>query len=181
MDIPLTAQEGLLDGYKIELVNADHQGKPDVGKSEAEPRFNQEKVYAIIYSYNSAVKKPASFVAEMQGKLFMCGCSSSAALTERDFKYFFRMAPMDKTESHEFVEFMKWANETMGTDLKTVGLIYENSEFGKHAADEGKAAAKEAAFEVVADVSFNPGATSMYSEVQTLKAKNPNVHLPIGT
>jgi branched-chain amino acid transport system substrate-binding protein len=175
MDIPLAAQEGLLDGYKIELVNADHQGKPDIGKSEAERLFNQEKVYAIIGSYNSAVTKPASFVAEMQGKLFMCGCSSSAALTERDFKYFFRMAPTDKTESHEFVEFMKWANETLGTDLQTVGLIYENTEFGKHAADEGKAAAKEAGFEVVADVPFNPGATSMDSEVQTLKAENPDV------
>jgi len=117
----------------------------------------------------------------MQGKLFMCRCSSSTALTERDFKYFFRMGSTDKTESREFVEFMKWANETMGTDLQTVGLIYETTEFGKHAADEGKAAAKEAGFEVVADVPFNPGATSMDSEVQTLKAKNPDVHLPIGT
>jgi len=175
MNIPLAGQEGILDGHKIVLVHADHQGKPDVGKSEAERLFNQEKVYAIIGSYNSAVTKPASFVAEMQGKLFMCGCSSSAALTERDFKYFFRLAPTDKTESHEFVEFMKWANETMGTDLQTIGLIYENTEFGKHAADEGKAAAKEAGFDVVADVPFNPGATSMDSEVQTLKSADPDV------
>ncbi len=175
MNIPLAGQEGILDGHKIVLVRADHQGKTDVGISEAERLFNQEKVYAIIGSYNSVVTKPASFVAEMQGKIFMCGCSSSAALTERDFKYFFRMAPTDKTESHEFVEFMKWANETMGTDLHTVGLIYENTEFGKHAADEGKAAAKEAGFDVVADVPFNPGATSMDSKVQTLKSADPDV------
>ena len=175
INAPLAAQEGILGGYKIVLVNADTQGKPDVGKAEAERLFNQEKVYAIIGSYNSAVTKPASFVAEMQKKIFMCGCSSSAALTKRNFKYFFRLAPTDETESEEFVEYMRWLNENKGTNLKTIGLIYENTEFGKHAADEGKKAAKKAGFKVVADVAFNPGATSMNSEVQTLKAANPDV------
>ncbi|MEA3508416.1 MAG: ABC transporter substrate-binding protein, partial [Synergistota bacterium] len=140
IDVPLAAQAGIKIGddvYKVELVNADTQGKPDVGKAEAERLFNQEEVYTIIGSYNSAVTKPASFVAERQKKIFLCGCSSSAALTERDFRYFFRMAPTDKTESHEFVLVMQWLNETKDAGLKTVGLIYENTEFGKHAADEG--------------------------------------------
>ena len=66
--------------------------------------MNQEGVYTIIGSYNSSAYKPASAVTERASKLFMCGCSSSAALTDRDFKYFYRLAPTDKTESHEFVE-----------------------------------------------------------------------------
>ncbi|GAB4112474.1 MAG: ABC transporter substrate-binding protein [Candidatus Caldatribacteriota bacterium] len=173
--VPLAAQEGILGGYKIVLVHADHQGKPDIAKAEAERLFNQEKVYTIIGSYNSACTNPASMVAERQGKIFMCGCSSSAALTERNLKYFFRMAPTDKTESIEFCDVMKWMNETKGANLKTIGIIYENTEFGKHAADEGKLAAAAAGFEVVADVPFSPGATNMNSEVQTLKAKNPDV------
>ena len=175
IQVPLAGKAGLLDGYRIELVHADHQGKPDVGKSEAERLFNQEKVYAIIGSYNSAVTKPASFVAERKKKIFMCGCSSSAALTKRGYKYFFRMAPTDETESLEFVEVMKWLNKEKGTGLKTVGLIYENTEFGKHAADEGKKAAKDHGYAVVVDVPFNPGATNLNSEVQTLKAKSPDV------
>jgi branched-chain amino acid transport system substrate-binding protein len=85
------------------------------------------------------------------------------------------MAPTDETESIEFAEVMHWLNESQKAGLKTVGLIYENTEFGKHAADEGKKAAKEGGFEVVADVPFNPGATNLNSEVQTLKAKNPDV------
>jgi branched-chain amino acid transport system substrate-binding protein len=75
----------------------------------------------------------------------------------------------------EFVEVMKWLNETKDAGLKTVGLIYENTEFGKHAADEGKKAAADHGYQVVADVPFNPGATNLNSEVQTLKAKNPDV------
>lgn len=172
--VPGAANKGVLGGKKFVLVHADHQGKPDVAKAEAERLFDQEGVYAIVGSYNSSCTKPASFVAERKNKLFMCGCSSSAALTTRDFNRFFRLAPTDETESIEFVEFIKYLNEKKKTSIKTIGLIYENTEFGKHAADEGKKAANEAGFKVVADVAFNPGATNLNSEVQTLKAANPD-------
>lgn len=173
--VPLAAQEGVNGGYKFVLVTADSQGKPDVGKTEAERLINQEHVFAILGCYNSAVTKPASAVAERAKKIFMCGCSSSAALTDRGFKYFFRLCPTDKTESHEFVELFKWMNAHQNAGIKTAGFIYENTEFGKHAADEGKAACEKAGFKVVADVTFAPGATNLDSEVQTLKAKNPDV------
>ena len=68
---PLASKEGLLDGYKIVLVKADHQGKPDVAKSEAERLYEQEGVFAIIGSYNSSSSKPASAVAERLKKIFM--------------------------------------------------------------------------------------------------------------
>lgn len=176
INVPLAAQEGILGGHKIVLVHADSQGKPDVGKAEAERLINQEGVYALIGSYNSSVSKPASFVAERAKKIFMCGASSSAALTQRDMNFFFRMAPTDETESHEFVEFIKWVNaKDPQAKIKTIGLIYENSEFGKHAAEEAKKAAAPAGIELVADVAFSPGATNLDSEVQTLKSKNPDV------
>lgn len=172
--VPLADQEGILGGHKIVLVHADSQGKPDVGKAEAERLFNQEGVWAIIGSYNSAVSKPASLVAERMKKIFMCGASSSAALTQRNMNFFFRLAPTDETESIEFVEVLKWLNEKKNADIKTLGVIYENSEFGKHAAEEAKKSAAAAGFRVVADVPFSPGATNLNSEVQTLKKDNPD-------
>lgn len=171
---PLAAKVGLLDGYKIQIVRADHQGKPDVAKTEAERLYNQEKVFAIIGSYNSAATKPASAVAERAKKIFMCGCSSSAALTERGFKYFFRHAPTDAIESVEFVDYIEWLNKEKNANIKTLGLIYENTEFGKHAAEEAQKAAQTSGLKVVANVAFNNGATNLNSEVQTLKAANPD-------
>ncbi|MCX8110245.1 MAG: ABC transporter substrate-binding protein [Syntrophorhabdaceae bacterium] len=172
--VPLANKEGLLDGYKIVLVHADSQGKPDVGKAEAERLFNQEGVWAIIGAYNSSVSKPASLVAERMKKIFMCGASSSAALTKRDLKFFFRMAPTDETESIEFVDVLKWLNKKKNANIKTLGIIYENSEFGKHASEEAKKAASAAGLKVVADVAFSPGATNLNSEIQTLKKNNPD-------
>lgn len=172
--VPLADTEGILGGHKIVLVHADSQGKPDVGKAEAERLFNQEGVWAIIGSYNSSVSKPASLVAERMKKIFMCGASSSAALTQRNLNYFFRLAPTDETESVEFVEALKWLNDKKKADIKTIGIIYENSEFGKHAAEEAKKSAAAAGFKVVSDVPFSPGATNLNSEVQTLKKDKPD-------
>jgi len=172
--VPLADTEGILGGHKIVLVHADSQGKPDVGKAEAERLFNQEGVWAVIGSYNSSVSKPASLVAERMKRIFMCGASSSAALTQRDLNFFFRLAPTDETESLEFVEVLKWLNKKKNADIKTLGVIYENSEFGKHAAEEAKKSAAAGGFKVVADVPFSPGATNLNSEVQTLKNSNPD-------
>ena len=172
---PLAAGEGLLGGkYVIKVVPADHQGKPDVAKSEAERLYNQEKVFAIIGCYNSAATTPASAVAERAKKIVMCGCSSSAALTERGYKYFFRHAPTDAIESVEFVDYIGYLNKEKKAGIKTLGLIYENTEFGKHAADEARKAAKKIDLKVVADVPFNNGATNLNSEVQKLKSANPD-------
>jgi branched-chain amino acid transport system substrate-binding protein len=172
--VPLASQEGILGGYKIQLVHADHQSKPDVAKSEAERLFNQEGVFAIIGSYNSSATKPASAVAERLGKIFIAGSSSSAALTERGLKNFFRIAPTDRTEAQEFAEFFSIINKEKPGAIKTAGVIYENTEFGKHAAEEAKAACKAHGIEMVADVGFTPGATNLNSEIMTLKAKSPD-------
>lgn len=172
---PLAANAGLLGGkYVIKIIPADHQGKPDVAKSEAERLYNQEKVFAVIGCYNSSATKPASAVAERAKKIFLCGCSSSAALTERGYKYFFRHAPTDAIESVEFVSYIDYLNKEQKANIKTLGLIYENTEFGKHAADEARRAAKKINMKVVADVPFNNGATNLNSEVQKLKATNPD-------
>lgn len=174
LNVPLAEKAGLLDGYKIELIHADHQGKPNVGKNEAERLFNQEEVYSIVGCYNSAVTKPASFVAERKKQIFMCGASSSAALTKRDFQYFFRIAPTDEIESQEFVEVLHHLEKKQGADIETVACIAENSEFGVHAMQEGKKAAQEGGYEVVETIPFSPGSTNLNSEVQTLKAADPD-------
>ena len=174
--VPLANQAGILGGHKIVLVHADSQGKPDVGKAEAERLINQEGVWALIGAYNSSVSMPASLVAERAKKIFMCGASSSATLTQRkEMKYFFRTASTDEIESQEFIDVLQWLNKTQkNANIKTLGIIYENSVFGKNASQQALKAAAAGGFQVVADVPFNPGATNLDSEVQTLKSKNPD-------
>ncbi|MDR1943193.1 MAG: ABC transporter substrate-binding protein, partial [Synergistaceae bacterium] len=97
-----------------------------------------------------------------------------AELTERSFNYFFRTAATDNIESKEFIDYIDYLNKNKDAGIKTLGFLYENSEFGKHAAEEGKKAAATIGLNVVADVPFTVGATNMNSEIQTLKSANPD-------
>ena len=56
-DLPLARGEGLpgLGGAKVRLVFADHQADPQKGRAEAERLITQEKVCAVIGTYQSAV------------------------------------------------------------------------------------------------------------------------------
>ncbi|MCQ5003190.1 ABC transporter substrate-binding protein, partial [Escherichia coli] len=56
LDLPLAKGAGLpgLGGAKVRIVTADHQSDPQKGRSEAERLITQEKIAAIIGSYQSA-------------------------------------------------------------------------------------------------------------------------------
>jgi xanthine dehydrogenase molybdenum-binding subunit len=57
--------------------------------------ITQEKVPLLLGAYQSGVSKSTSFVAERYKIPYVCAESSSAELTERGLKYFFRIAPTD--------------------------------------------------------------------------------------
>src|ERR1700694_1907391 len=78
-ELPLAKDEGLtgLGGAKIRLVYADHQGDPQKGRAEAERLITQQKVVALIGTYQSAVALTVSQTAERYGVPFMSADSSS--------------------------------------------------------------------------------------------------------
>ena len=112
-DLPFNGGKGLpnLKGAKIKLVFADHQANPQTGASEAERLITQEKVVAIVGAYNSAVTLTASQAAERAGIPFLNPESSSASLTQRGFKWFFRTTPHDDLFVHNAFEFLKELEE----------------------------------------------------------------------
>src|ERR1044072_9568723 len=65
-ELPLAKGEGLpgLGGAKIRLVFADHQADPQKGRAETERLITQEKVCAVIGTYQSAVAVTVSQICE---------------------------------------------------------------------------------------------------------------------
>ena len=108
--IPYAKTQGIPNkgGAKIVLKYYDTQGSPEVGKAETERILQEGKAKLIIGAYQSSVTKPTSFVAERQKFPYLCAESSSAALTERGLKYFFRIAP---TDYHDTVMFFQFLND----------------------------------------------------------------------
>jgi branched-chain amino acid transport system substrate-binding protein len=180
LNLPLARTEGLpgLGGAKLRLVVVDHQGKPDVGQAEAERLITQEKVHALFGAYFSSVTGTASQVAERHGIPFVNAESSSPALTERGFKWFFRTSPHDGTFSQVMFDFIRDLEKRRNVKFKTVGILHEATQFGSDSAKVQEELAKKYGYEVAVKVSYRDKATSLDAEVGRLKAANPDVLLP---
>ncbi len=180
INVPLGKGVGLprLGGAKVRIVVVDHQGKPDIGLAEAERLITQEKVHALFGAYFSSVTNTASQVAERMGIPFVNADSSSPALTERGFKWFFRTGPHDGHFSLAMFEFMRDFDKKRGLKLKSVAILNEDTQFGADSAKVQEELAKKFGYEVVAKIPFRTGTTSLDAEIGRLKTANADVMLP---
>jgi len=178
--IPYSKTQGVPNkgGARIVLKFYDTQGSPEVGKAETERILQEGKAKLIIGAYQSSVTKPTSFVAERQKFPYLCAESSSAALTERGLKYFFRIAP---TDYHDTVMFFQFLNDMKkdGKQVSKIAMVYEKTEFGFHANEEVKKAVanSKGAYQIVADIPYEFKATDVNAEVLKVKAAQPDVVL----
>jgi branched-chain amino acid transport system substrate-binding protein len=179
LPIPLASDAGLagLNGAKITIVVADHAGKPDIGIGETERMVQSEKVSAMFGAYYSSVTGAASQVTERAKIPWVNGESTSPKLTTRDFKYFFRVTPHDGEFTQLMFEFINDFNSKEG-NIKTVGILHEDTLWGNDSGSTQDKMAKDQGYDVVEKISYKAKTTTLSSEVQRLKAKNPDVLLP---
>jgi branched-chain amino acid transport system substrate-binding protein len=177
MDLPLARTEGLpnLGGAKLELVFADTKGEPKNGLAETERLITQQKVVAIIGAYQSSVTKTASQATERLKVPYVCSDSSSPTLTERGFKYFFRVSPHDGSFVKDQFNFLNDLKKAKKQSVQTVALLYENTEFGANVGKEANKTAPQYGYKIVADISYAANATDVTSEVGRLIRANPDV------
>jgi len=180
INLPLAKTKGLprLGGAKVRVVFVDHQGSAALGQSEAERLITQEKVQALLGAYQSAVTITASLVAERMGIPFVNADSSSPALTERGFKWFFRTSPHDGHFSQVMFEFMQDFEKKRNVKFKSVAILNEDTTFGTDSSKVQEELAKKYGYEVVAKIPFRTGTTSLDAEVGRLKGANADVLLP---
>jgi len=123
-----------LGGAKIEMVWADSQGKPEVGISEVERLVQQENVVAILGGYESSVSTPATQAAERLKTPFIVAASIADEITERGFKYTFRVASKADFYARDQVLFLKSLKDLIGLDVKRVALLHEDTDYGESTA-----------------------------------------------
>ncbi len=176
-ELPFSAGGGLpgLKGAKIKLVFADHQGNPQAGATEAERLISQEKVVAIVGAYNSNVTATASQVAERYKVPFLNAESSSASLTQRNFKWFFRTTPHDDLFVRDQFVFLKELAAKKGVKVKNIATFNENTLWGNETTKLQAKLAPEDGYTLTRQISYPAKSTQLTSEVQTLKAAAPDV------
>ena len=175
-NLPLTNNAGLkgLGGAKVEVVFADNQGSPAVGQNQALRLITEEKVVALGGAYQSGITLTASAIAEKYGIPFVNGESVAANLTERGFKWFFRVTPVASDFAKIYLEFLK-DMKTGGIKTDNVAIVHENTEYGTSVASVITSVFKENGLAITLDIPYAANTTDVQSQVLQLKDKKPDV------
>ena len=178
-DLLLAKGEGLsgLGGAKVRLVFADHQSDPQKGRAETERLITQEKVCAVIGTYQSAVAVTVSQICERYQIPFISADNSSPSLHRRGLKFYFRAAPHDEMYSAAMFDFFD-AMKKKGTKIETLALFHEDTIFGTDSGNAQLKLANARGYKVVADIKYRSNSPSLSAEVQQLKAANADVLMP---
>src|SRR5437879_8548490 len=68
-------------GYKVEVISADHQNKPDVGSSIARQWYDVDKADVIVDVTNSSIALAINQITREQGKAFLVSGAAASDLT----------------------------------------------------------------------------------------------------
>ena len=176
--LPFAKPGGLpgLNGAKIELITADHQGSPEIGAAEAERMISQQKVVALIGTFFSSVASTVSQVAERNEIPFVTGDSEATPLTERGYKWIFRTTPTSLNQARDFFVFLRDLNTKRDQKIKTIAIVHENTLWGQEFGTSMESYFKEfPEFTMVANIGYQQGTTDVTSEVQRLISLKPDV------
>ena len=175
-DLPLAAGTGLprLGGAKIEVVFADNQGTPAAGQNQALRLITEEKVQALIGAYQSGITVTTSAMAERHGIPFVNPESVAANLTERGFKWFFRVTPVAGDFARAYADFLK-EQKAAGQKVGSIAIVNENTEYGNSVASVIREMFGKEGLPVVQVIPYSANTTDVQPQVLQLKEKNPDV------
>ncbi len=188
-DLPMTMakNKGIksLGGAKITLIFKDHEGNPTLGADLAKKLILDDKVDGILGCYHSSVTKTVSAVAEQYGVPMINGSSTSPALTQRGFKWFWRTTPHDKWFTKDLFELLKGLTEgkvkgvaaVPKKELMNLASACEKTEWGSHVSGLIADLAKEYDFNLRKSLLYTAKSADLSSEVRSLKAARPNAML----
>jgi branched-chain amino acid transport system substrate-binding protein len=135
--------------------------------------------------YHSSVTKTVSAVCEQYGVPMINGSSTSPALTQRGFKWFWRTTPHDKWFTKDLFELIKGLTEgrvkgvsaVPKSDLMTIASACEKTEWGSHVSQLIEYFVKEYGLKLKKSLLYAAKAPDLSSEVRSLKAAKPDAML----
>jgi branched-chain amino acid transport system substrate-binding protein len=173
--LPLADTAGLpnLGGAKIEMISADHQGNPAVGQNQTLRLITQDKVVAMLGAYHSSVALTATAAAERQGIPFLVADSVALNITQRGFKWTFRVGPIAPDFAKAYTTFLNELKKA-GRKIDSMAIVNENTDYGTSVAASVVEAAKAANIPIAAQVPYNANSTDVSAQVLQLKDKKPD-------
>jgi branched-chain amino acid transport system substrate-binding protein len=174
-NLPLASGVGLpnLKGAKLKIITADNQNNPSIGQKQTVRLITEDQVIALQGAYLSSVTLAGTAIAEQYGVPWMVGESVAVNITTRGFKWTFRVTPNAGDYARSYMEFLRELKQT-GHPISSIGIVYENTDYGTSVAASVREAARNAHLPISADLPYSANTTDVTSQVLQLRDKKPD-------
>ncbi|HKI98148.1 MAG TPA: ABC transporter substrate-binding protein [bacterium] len=168
-----------LGGAKLELLDGDSEGKPEVAITQME-RFNSAGCLAVFGCYQSAVTLVATQEAEKYHIPFMVTVAVADEVTGRGFKYTFRTQPDGTQMTRQTLDYLAAVAKQSGTSIKTISYLHDNTAFGQSLFALVKKYAPDHGWEIALDMPYSPRATDVSTEINKIKFAGSDIVMHSG-
>ncbi|GAB4360463.1 MAG: ABC transporter substrate-binding protein [Gammaproteobacteria bacterium] len=164
----------------IELMNADTESNPDVGRTQAE-KLIREGAHILVGAFDSGTTAAIAQVAEQKGVPLVINIAAAPQITEQGYKYVFRNFPTGPMLVKGGLTQMNALFEATGTTPKTAVLMHVNDTFGTAMLNGIKALAPKVglACEIKEYIAYDPKAKDLSVEVAKAKSVGADVHMVV--
>ena len=168
--------EGGINGKMLQLKTVDSLGTAGGSATAAQKLINMN-VCALTGTYTSGSAQVVSRTAEKFGVPYVVTVAASETLLTNGYKYSFRVQPSTTVFSSNFIEYLP---SIKTDDMKTVAIIYEDSNYGTGIAEYIKSRIDETGLEIVGMLPYSSKASTLSAEVTKLVSLNPDILIPVG-
>lgn len=167
-------------GYTVELMNADTESSPDVGRTQAE-KLIREGAHVLMGCFDSATTAAVAQVAEQRGVPFVVNIAADPKITEQGYRYVFRNFPTSAMLGMGGLSLLNDLFQATGATPKTAVLMHVNDSFGQSMLGGINALAPKVGlpFEIVETIAYDPKARDLSVEVAKAKAAGADLHLVV--
>ena len=157
-------------GVKLTLVREDDTGKPQTALSAMEKLVTRDEVVGVVGPYTSSSSNAVASRAQRYQVPLLVPVASKEEITRQGFSYVFRLnAPADAYSQVVIDEALELA------PASTIGIVYENTDFGTSAAKSAREYAAKKGLKVVADEAYSKGSPDYRSTLSKVKNANPDL------
>ncbi len=168
-----------MGGAKLKLLSADSEGKPDLAIKEME-RLAGEGAVAVLGCYQSAVTVVATQLAEKLKVPFVVSVAVADEITERGFKYTFRVQPNALQMAQQTIGHLAEIVKASGATVKTIAYLHDDTAFGQSIVGHVDKFAPAQGFEVVIKVPYSPRSPDLTTEVGKIKSAGADLVMATG-
>lgn len=167
-----------LGGAKVELVVEDTTSDPKGAVAAAQRLFTTNDIAGAVGTGISGLTMAIQPVVE-RNRVPIITNSVNDSITEKGYKFTFRITPKGSQFGATQVSFFKYINEKYDLGLQKAAIVYENSGYGTSTAKGIKALAEKAGLEVVLYQSYPHGFSDAGPLVTSIKRSGAEVIFPV--